>query len=112
MLGAFLLTLYHNTCRLVSQSYSTVRFIDMLPAGTTCPECIYPDILHVQLDIYLIIHFGEHSHGCSRGMDTSLGIGCRHSLHAMHTTLILPFTINLLACELKYDHLESPLFST
>src|SRR5690625_7697096 len=99
MLGAFLLALYHDTCRLVSQSYSTGRFIDILPACTTCPECIYPDILHVQLDIYIIINFGDHSNGCSRGMDTSLGFGCRHSLSAMPTTHILHFTINLLARE-------------
>src|SRR5690625_4987114 len=97
MLGAFLLALYHDTCRLVSQSYSTVRFIDMLPAGTTCPECIYPDILHVQLDIYIISNSGEHSHGGSRVMDPSLGFGSRHSLTPMPTTLILHFTITLLA---------------
>ncbi len=76
--------------------------VHTLASGTTGTECVDTHIAHIQLHVELL-SLGQHHDTSRRGMDASLCLSGRHTLHTMHTTLILQQAVYTLAGDGESD---------
>ena len=77
--------------------------VDPLSAGTGCAEEVFADICGVELDVELA-GLGENCHGGGRSLDTALGFGLRHPLHAVHAAFVLHSTVHSVGVGGQLEH--------
>ena len=83
MLRFFILLTDDNACRYVGDPHRRIGGVDRLPARAGSTEHVNPQVAFLNVDIN-ILGLGKHRHRGCRGMDTTPGLGFRHTLHTMH----------------------------
>ena len=78
----------------------------MLSTGTGGTEDLHLYIRRIDLDID-VLSLRHHGNGCGGGVDTSAGLGHRHTLYTVHARLILETTVRALSSDDK-NHLLHP----
>src|SRR5699024_5601786 len=83
VLAALVLTLHHDACRQVGETYRRVRRVDVLAARTGGTKRIHTQILAADFDIANLLRFRQYGHGTSGGMDAPLRLRGRNPLYSM-----------------------------
>ena len=86
----------------ITQTNTGLDLIDVLSSGSTGTESLPLDLAFVDM-YFKLIRFGQYGYCRRRGMDTSLRLGHRHTLHAMHTRFVLERTIDILSHDVEDD---------
>ena len=86
----------------ITQTNTGLDLIDVLSSGSTGTEGLPLDLAFVDM-YFKLIRFGQYGYGSRRGMDTSLGLGHGHTLHAMHTRFVFERTIDILSHDVEDD---------
>ena len=102
-LGTLLLALHHYSGGDVGEADGRIGGVNPLSAGTGCTEEVFTDIGRVQLYVELAC-LGEHRYGGGRSLDTALGFGLRHPLHAVHAALVLHSAVHSVGTGRKLEH--------
>src|SRR4051794_39705901 len=84
-----------------------VSRVDALTTMTTSAVHVDANFLITNVDRGLL-NLRQHGNGRRRRMDTSASLGRRHTLHAMHTTLIFKAAKCAIAVNFKGDFLVAP----
>src|ERR1019366_106905 len=92
-LRLLILTADHRVRRNVRDPDRRISRIHRLPARPRRTKCIDAQILGFDLDVDFF-RFRQHRHRDRRRMHSTLLLGRRHALHAMHATLILQARIS------------------
>src|SRR5215469_7611184 len=92
------LATHHRVGRNVGDTHGGISCIHRLSSRTGGAESVDPQVFRLDLDVH-IFGFRQHGYGYSRGVDTPLLFGLRHSLYAVHAALIFqlrvhPITLN------------------
>ena len=101
------LAVYHDSGRIVGQTYCGVGGVDTLTTVTGCSHDINTDILVLDDDINIIVHLRHNCHTDGGGMDTSAALGLRHTLYTMYATLILHLGVSTLSADGKLYFLHT-----
>src|SRR6202521_2542333 len=101
---------HHQPGRLMRHPDRGVCRVDALSAGSGGGRCLDLEVLWFDFDLDRV---GLRHHRDSGGgrMDTSLGLGLWHALHAMHATLVFQERIGALPVYLEHDLVESPMLA-
>ena len=91
----------------MGHAYRGFRLVHVLPAGASCTEGIYLDILHADVHIHLFRH-RQHCHRTGRGMDAALGFRFRHTLYPVHAAFKLHSAVSTGAGNLGHHFLKAP----
>ena len=83
MLAAFVLAFHYQPGGQVGDADGGVRLVHVLATGTAGAESVDPQLRFVHHHVFHFILFGQHGHGAGAGVDTALGFGGGHALHAM-----------------------------
>src|SRR4029077_7842490 len=97
-LGFFVLLGDNQAARKVGDADGRVGGVDGLPPRTGRAERVNAQILGFNLDVDFV-RFGKHGDSGGGGVDAPLGFGCRHALHAVHTTLVFQLGVDLVALD-------------
>src|SRR5207247_9620223 len=83
-------------------AYGGVGRIDGLAAGAGRAESVNAQIFWINLDVH-IFRFRQHSNRNCRSVHSSLLLGLRYPLHAMHSAFVLQPRVNALAFDDGYN---------
>ena len=97
MLRALILALHYHAARNVSKPNSRIGFIHVLTARTACTECVYTQVGLVNLDLFDAFHLRHDRDRAGRGVDSPLGFGFGHALHAVSAGFKLELLVDVLA---------------
>lgn len=111
VLRALFLALDHDTGGQVGDPDRRVGLVDVLAAGTGCAIGIHPQVGRVDLDSRLLVRLGQYRHGARGGVDTALGFGLRHALHAVRARLELELAVHALAFDAGDDFLVAAVLA-
>ena len=93
MLVPLILTLRHDSCRLMSRTDCTISLVHVLPSRTTRSICIYTDVLLVNVELLGDIRH-DHDRRCAR-MHATHFLGLGHALHFVHAALVLQVLVDI-----------------
>ena len=88
----------------VTGTYAGFDLVDVLTACTARAEGVPLDFAFVDLHVERLC-LGQHGHGGSAGVDSSLRLGDGDTLHAMHARLVLEDAIDSFAGDVEDDFL-------
>ena len=78
----------------IAQAHTRFHLVYVLTTGTRASEGIPFDfaLVHVHLKL---VSLRQHGHCSGTGLHASVALGHRHTLHAVHTTLVLQCAIHV-----------------
>ena len=100
----FLLLARVRVCPHIAGTHTRLHLVHVLTTSTRRTEGVPLDFTLVNLHVESL-RFGQYSHRSSRCVYTSLRLGHRHTLHAMHPRFILHRAIHILARHVADDFL-------
>ena len=103
VLGALVLTLHHDAGGNMGQAHGGVGFVDVLAACTGSAIGIDAQIGLADFNRVPLIRFRHHRHRTGRRVDAPLGLGFRHTLHAVCTGFEFQFGIHLFTGHTRND---------
>ena len=106
MLAALILTFHHNAGGQVGDADGGLGFIDVLPAGAARTEGVDLKVRRIDVNLHFF-GLGQHGHGNGGGVDTALGLGVRHALHAVHARLEFQAAVNAVSLDEEADFLDA-----
>ena len=111
VLGTLILTLHHDARRQMGKSNRRIGLVDVLATGTRGAEGINFQIGRIDLHRLNLIYLRQNSHRACRGVNTPLGFGLRHALHAMGSRLKLEARIGSLPDDLGHHLFVAAMLS-
>ena len=90
----------------VAQTHTRLNLVDVLSAGSSASESIPLDFTFVDFHVEFF-RFRKHSHSGRRSVDTSLGLGGGHPLHAVNAALVFHGAVDVGAGEREDNLLET-----
>src|SRR6266849_6793801 len=101
-----ILTTHHGTRRSVRDPHRRIRRVHRLSARPRRTEGVDAQIFSFDLDVHFF-RFRQHRDRDRRGMHSSLLLGRRHALHAVHAALIFQARIDAVAFDQRDHFLQS-----
>ena len=111
MLRALFLALDHHAGRQVGDAHGRVGLVDVLAASTGGAVSVDAQVGRVDLDGRLLVRLGQHGHGAGRGVNAALGLGFRHTLHAVGAGLELELGVDIVALDAGDHFLEAAVLT-
>ena len=84
------------------------NLVHVLPARPTGVEDIYAQLFRLDIHVHFV-RLWQHGDCGGRGVDPALGLGYRHTLHAVHAALVFQETVSVRSLNLADHFFQSTL---
>ena len=110
-LGALILTLNHNSCRLMGHTNSGGSLIDVLTTGTRGAVGINTNLIHINLNLFSVIQLRHNITSTEGGMTTGCGIEWRNTYQTMYALFGLQKAISVVSLDKESNRLNAGLIT-